>query len=837
LIHLSPAAFDASTFEIWGSLLHGSRCVLYPERVPTPEKLGQIIRNHKVDTLWLTCSLFNFIVDEAPETLEPVRFLFTGGEALSRNHVERTLKLLPGTRLINCYGPTETTTFATTHVVPPTYRAEHGPVPIGGPISNTSVIIVDQEDRLAPIGCEGELLIGGPGVALGYRRRPELTAERFVEVSDLGQDRFYRSGDRVYWRTDGTIAFVGRVDDQVKIRGFRIELGEVESELRKIDGVRRAAVVMVDEAPRGKALMGAVVIEPEYEGDADLIRGQLSANVPDFMVPTVIRAVDELPLNPNGKVDRKQLVALLKGSTPETRQVDSQTRRDEVPWREKMPGLPVEVEVEESESSKSRLVFLRLVREVLQIGSVDLTKSFVELGGDSLLAMRLVARASGELGAEIRPSDILSRASIEDIIPSLDRQDDQTLIRSEFELESVDRFSLWPLGPKQEHYVESIKAHPGEPVSVLGRALQISGELDPEALQKAVDWTVDRHETLRTVLVLTDGGQVAQKVLPHLPATVEWVPFEASDSDDVVFVEALSRFVRQGIDAFSGPLLHLRVLESSPSDHCLLFKVLHTAVDGALLPVLLGDLANAYNSFLRDESPTASLLTLQFLDFQVWRKRVLDSDRTGQYERFWKEQMQNVPAIGFPGFPSINGFRSCQARIRYFDFPGDMADDLRTFARNIGVTPFSVGLAAYAGLLKLYSGQNDFTIGTSLNLREDPRFDEVIGDFSNPIQLRIRLSEGLRLKDVLNNTIRLLALVMDHRLYPAVNIRKMVPKGRSNFEDPINNFIFSEMRDLCEGFDLSGCSIREIEPRSRLWIALMSTNYMDTGKAMRIRTS
>ncbi|RKX32015.1 MAG: hypothetical protein DRP71_12620, partial [Verrucomicrobia bacterium] len=1356
LIHLSPAAFDASTFEIWGSLLHGSRCILYPERVPTPERLGQIIRNYKVDTLWLTCSLFNFIVDEAPEALEPVRHLLTGGEALSRSHVERALEQLPGTRLINCYGPTETTTFATTHVVPPTYRAEHGPVSIGGPISNTSLVIVDQEDRLVPIGCEGELLIGGPGVALGYRKRPELTAERFLVLNDLGEDRYYRSGDRVYWRTDGTIAFVGRVDDQVKIRGFRIELGEVEAELRKIEGVRRAAVILVDEPPRGKNLQAAVVIEPGWKGDADLIRQQLAGNVPDFMVPTTIQSVDELPLNPNGKVDRKQLGTLLKGATPVVRQVDSgqsfdgpdralnlrlleevleldcidesrsffdlggdslsatrfvsrvarqsgrniplsalfgtssiretlklisdqtasgsviedrlpsridrgqlfpltpkqesylqfcrrnpgipigvigrafrirgkidrdafskavdwlidrheplrtflvtsrdgeirqklepvspssvefesrsektaitdetvmealdqqvsrgldpfvgpitrfrvisrgdvesfllvttlhiatdgaslpvllgdlfhayaafsaertpnripfdlqfldfqdwyrrllessrgdelrrvwrermsapsimhfrtqcrerpgdycharmryhtlesglgrairdfsqhhgisnfvtgmigfkalisrytgasdimvgtsvnlresvsfdgaigdfsnliairtdlggasnlasvtervvssfsdalqdrhlpkaevramipradsilddpycpfcfteipaqefdvpsgleivpidrkerqfffifqanisevgdtfrfrfsyardvfdealvdsfisdyievlrcltsesRTRLDEIHWLGKVPG--VLADVEESESATSRLVFLRLVREVLGIDSVDLTRSFVELGGDSLLALRFVARASGELGTEIRPSDILGRSAIGDIIASLDGPGGQALIPSEPELESVDRFSLWPLGPKQEFYVESIKAHPGEPVSVLGRAFQISGEFDQAALQQALDWLVDRHESLRTVLVTTHNGQVVQKVLPRLPVTVRWVPFDGSDSDDEAILEALNRFVREGIDAFSGPILHLCVLEMDPTDHRLLLKVLHIAVDGALLPVLVGDLAEAYNSFLRGEPPALPPPVLQFLDFQVWRKRVLDADRIRENERFWSERMREVPAIGFPGFPTIDGFRSCQGRIRYFDFPVDLADEVRESARDLGVTPFTVGLAAYAALLKLYSGHDDFTIGTSLNLREDPRFDGAIGDFSNPIQLRIRLPGGLRLNDVLNISIRSLALVMDHRLFPAAKIRKMVPKGRSNLEDPINNFIFSEMRDICERLDFSGCSVRQVESRTRLLIALMSTNFMDTGTVMQIRTS
>ena len=310
----------------------------------------------------------------------------------------------------------------------------------------------------------------------------------------------------------------------------------------------------------------------------------------------------------------------IKGTTSTVRQIDPDqsvddpdTRLDEIRWRDKAPG--VLADVEESKSAKTRLDFLRLVSEVLQIGSVDTARSFMELGGDSLLAVRLIARASGELGIGIRPSALLGKVSIGDIIASLDLRGALPPGPIGIMLESVDRFSLWPLGPKQDQYVESIKALPSEPVSVLGRVFQISGELNREALQMAADWVVDRHEPLRTVLVTTDGGQVFQKVVPRLPTTLRWLPFDGSDFDDETVLESLARFVREGIDAFAGPILHLSILEAGPTDHCLLLKVLHTAVDGAGLPTLVGDLADAYNSFLRGEPPPLPKPALQFLYF------------------------------------------------------------------------------------------------------------------------------------------------------------------------------------------------------------------------------
>ena len=260
LLQLAPVTFDASTFEVWGALLHGGTCVVYPDRVPTPSELGDVLRAQGVTTMWLTSSLFNVIIDEAPEALAGLRQLLIGGEALSLQHVRRAQERLPHTQIINGYGPTESTTFACCYPIPPVGPAWSS-VPIGGPISNTETYVLDPRLNPVPIGVPGELYIGGAGLARGYLRRPDVTADRFIPdpFSARRGDRLYRTGDLVRFLADGRIEFIGRNDDQVKIRGFRVELGEIESVLTAHPAVAQAVVLDREGAAGEKRLVAYVV--------------------------------------------------------------------------------------------------------------------------------------------------------------------------------------------------------------------------------------------------------------------------------------------------------------------------------------------------------------------------------------------------------------------------------------------------------------------------------------------------------------------------------------------------------------------------------------------------
>jgi thioesterase domain-containing protein/acyl carrier protein len=384
-LQLSTPSFDASTFEIWGALLNGGRLVIAPADVLSLADLGALIARDHVTTLWLTAGLFHQMVDHRLEDLRPLRQLLAGGDVLSPRHVARVRAALPGLRLVNGYGPTEATTFTCCHTVttaPPPGRS----VPIGRPIANTRVYVLDGHRRPVPIGVAGELWIGGDGVARGYVDRPFLTTERFVVVrlSPTLEERMYRTGDLVRWLADGTLEFLGRLDDQVKVRGYRVELGEVEAALAGHPGIRACAVAR-RVADGEERLVAYVVTDGPVESRT--LREVLKRTLPEYMVPVTFVTIDRLPLAANGKVDR--------GALPEPGR-----------WVE-----PLEVTVAPRDELERRLV--AIWQDVLAVAPLSTRASFFDLGGHSLLAVRMFARLEAELGIDLPLVTLFEAPTIE----------------------------------------------------------------------------------------------------------------------------------------------------------------------------------------------------------------------------------------------------------------------------------------------------------------------------------------------------------------------------------------------------------------------------------------
>jgi aspartate racemase len=365
-LQLAPISFDASTFELWGALAHGAQCVLFPGTIPTVHELRAILEKHEITTLWLTASLFNTVIEQAPEALAGIRQLLTGGEALSIKHVRRALARLPNTQIINGYGPTESTTFACCYAIPKKLDPTLSAVPIGRPIANTEIYILDAQLKPVPIGVSGELTIGGPGLARGYLNRPDATAEQFVRNPFSGAPgaRLYKTGDRARYLPNGEIEFLGRLDHQVKIRGFRIEPAEIENVLRRHPSVQSASVIVREDRPGNKILVAYVVTTQRSSLSANELRAFASDKLPDYMVPSVFIFVDAIPLTPNGKVDRLSL------PLPHPRTAAGGGGYQ-------APRTPVEE------------TLARIWAEVLGVERVGIHDNFFDLGGHSLLAVRV----------------------------------------------------------------------------------------------------------------------------------------------------------------------------------------------------------------------------------------------------------------------------------------------------------------------------------------------------------------------------------------------------------------------------------------------------------------
>jgi amino acid adenylation domain-containing protein len=362
----SSISWDALTLELWPPLLYGGRCVLFPDNVPTPENLSKIIREEGVNILWLTCALFNLIIDTIPEALLEVKQLIIGGETLSVSHVRRALDLLPQTQIINGYGPSECTVFTSCYVIPKQLDQNVNSIPIGKPIGDRRVYLLDHNLKRVPIGVAGEVYIGGKSVARGYLNQPILTHEKFIDNPFLAEDSLYKTGDLVRRLNDGNLEFLGRIDNQVKIRGFRVELGEIETVLTNYSEIREAIVTIREDVPGNKSLV-AYLVPQNYQLVARDVRSYLSQKLPNYMIPNAFVFLDKFPLTANGKINRLGLPAA---------DISQQ-------------NFGVEF-VAPRTSTERELV--TIWTEVLQLTKVGIYDNFFELGGHSLLATQLISR-------------------------------------------------------------------------------------------------------------------------------------------------------------------------------------------------------------------------------------------------------------------------------------------------------------------------------------------------------------------------------------------------------------------------------------------------------------
>ena len=562
VLHLAPLSFDASTFEIWGPLLNGGRLVVMPPGTPSLEEIGAAIRHHGVNTLWLTAGLFQAMVDERLDDLAPLRQLLAGGDVLSPAHVARVLAAHPHLTVINGYGPTETTTFAACHAV----RAGEtmaGSVPIGRPIGNTHVYVRDRHGELVPPGVAGELFIGGDGMAREYRKRPDLSAERFLSDPWRAGERLYRTGDLVRWRADGVLEFLGRLDAQVKIRGFRVELGEVETALLTHPQVAAAAVVVHTDRNGSKHLVAYVVPGAGTDLSTTHLAGWLRGRLPAYLQPQYWHVLTELPLTANGKLDRARLPA---------------------------PQVPAAHGPEVAPRTRIERILADIWAIALDRRPIGIHDNFFELGGDSILSLQIVARCR-EAGLKLLPRQIFEHQTITELAPHV-TSDQQAA-------DAVDQQPITGLvapGPIQKWFYALRLSEPHHfNQSVL---LELAPELDLQVLRQALEALIGHHDMLRL------------RVADYHTAPRQWI----APPDDAVPLDIVSpgEFARHdafantlasaqaSLDLENGPILRARWFPEIPGRTARLLLVIHhLAVDGVSWRILLEDLESACKAVLR----------------------------------------------------------------------------------------------------------------------------------------------------------------------------------------------------------------------------------------------
>ncbi|MFJ9545779.1 non-ribosomal peptide synthetase [Streptomyces erythrochromogenes] len=702
LLH-SPHAFDAATYELWTPLLSGGTVVVAPPGNLDAAALHAVATRHEVTAAFLTKALFDLVAEQAPETFSALRTVCTGGEAASAALMQRVLDHCPDLLLAHVYGPTEATTFATHHPLAPADLTGRRP-PIGAPLDNMRAHVLDARLRPVPPGVPGELYVAGSGLARGYWRRPALTAERFVADPYAPGERMYRTGDLVRRRTDGAIEFLGRIDGQVKLRGFRIELGEIEAVLSGHPAVRQVIVIPREDRPGDIRLVGYCAVPGHALDEQPELASELkqfaAATLPGYMVPSAVVVLPALPLNANGKVDRRALPAPEIGADTAGR-----APRDE---RER--------------------ALCTLFGEILGIDDITIDDDFFELGGHSLLATRLVGRARTELGAELAIGDLFQAPTVAALADRLATDPARPALRPEPRPEhlpvSFAQRRLWFMGQAEG---------PAATYNVT-LALRLTGPLDPDALEGALHDVAARHESLRTVFGEHDGVP-HQRILPAPPAPLLTVT-------DRPVQELTGHTFDLAVDV----PLHAYLRPETPDEHVLLLVMHHIASDGWSLRPLFRDLADAYTARLGGQTPVWEPLPVQYADYTLWQYRLLgaDTDPQSPLSRqldHWRQALAGLPdELPLPLDRPRPAVASHRGDVVPLELDADLHARLAELAAGHGATLFMVLQAAYATLLHRFGAGEDLPIGTPLAGRLDPALDDLIGFFANTLVLRTDLT-------------------------------------------------------------------------------------------------
>jgi amino acid adenylation domain-containing protein len=758
LLHASTIAFDASTFEIWGALLNGGRLVLYPENVPTAAGLAKVIRQQKLTMVFLTTALFNAVIDEDPQVLRPVREVFFGGEAASPDHVRRAYEALPTTQLYNVYGPTEGTTYATYHAIERPPEAGARSIPIGRPVPDTTLYVLDARMQPVPPGVVGELYIGGAGVARGYLNRPELTAERFVpDPFTTTGGRLYRTGDLVRQLPDGSVDFVGRADGQVKIRGFRIELGEIEAALGAHPGVAQTIVMARGDRPGDKMLVAYVQLAPGTTATDEELSEFLRRSLPKFMVPQAFVFLDTFPLNMSGKVDRKKLPA---------------------------PTFTGSEEFVAPRTDSERLV-ADLWQKALGVARVSVHDNFFRLGGHSLLAAQVLSRLSREHQITLQFRTVFEAPTVAQFAELLDRQGQEPT--SSAAVPSIPRrTSTEPARASlmQERLLLLEELDPDRHrIHNVPSAFRLRGPLDIPALEKSLNQIVARHPALRTVFSHTESGPI-QTVLDEMPLSLDPIDvttFEAATQEEVLKAR-LAEIAREPLDLAHGPLFKAFLFRLG-SDHHVLFTLRHNTVwDGWSFDIFRMELSALYLEHTKGVPAQLPELPLTYADFAEWHREWLKGPEIARQVAFWEQRLTGNPRpIELPTDRPRPRVRSYDGDNVWIDIPRDEADALTSMGRDHDATLFMVLLAALNALLFRYTGQTDLIVATPVRNRLRPEIEDIIGLFTNTLMMRTELDPQSSFLDLVR---RVRSTVLDgfgHQELPFDMLAQKAPPMRVIF--------------------------------------------------------
>jgi amino acid adenylation domain-containing protein len=788
---VAGVGFDASVWELWPYLCRGASLDIPPDDLrSSPEELRDWLTQHDVTISFVPTPVAEPMLALDWREQSRLRMLLTGGDRL---HTWPSSSL--PFEVINNYGPTENAVVSTSCSCS-AERMATAP-PLGRPISNVKVYILDQRGEPVPVGAVGELWVGGGSLARGYLQRPELTADLFRPDRFSGEmgARLYRTGDQARYLPDGAIEFLGRIGSQVKVRGHRIELGEIETALRETHGVREAVVECFQPRPGEQSLVAYVVLDDQAKNPstddssaaaenpnhnplcltASDLRSSLREKLPDYMVPAFFVLLDDLPLTDNGKVDRRSLPA------PAT-ESDGDTTTPRTPTEELLANIWA---------------------EILRVRAVGLHDNFFDLGGHSLLATQVVSRVRETFHVELPLRALFETPTIAELAHAVDAELKTNTAATLTPIERVDRSESLSLSFAQQRLWFIDKLSSSNTVYNIQVAVRLLGELDHLALEKALNEIIRRHEILRTSFAFVNGAPV-QMIAPDFSIVL---PVQTEGSlDEICAAEA-----RHSFDLNKLPLVRFRLLKLAENEHALLLTMHHIISDGWSLGVITQELASLYDAFTNGESSPLPELSIQYADFAHWQRAWLQGEVLDSQLDYWKKQLGQSPTLNLPTDrprPPVQSFHGAR---HFFTLPLDLNESLEQLSRSEGVTLYMLMLAAFKVLLARYSGQDDIVAGTDIANRNRSEIEPLIGFFANQLVLRTDLSGNPSFRELLSRVREVTLGAYAHQDMPFQKLVEELQTKRDLSRNPLFQVMFIFQNNPMPSLEIGKITIDPIE--------------------------
>ncbi|MED7818402.1 MULTISPECIES: non-ribosomal peptide synthetase [unclassified Francisella] len=729
ILKYAGVAFDVSISEIFPTLISGAKLHFSDKFLRlSPDEIANYVNKNNISHIFMPPAIYEqFASKNAP----CLKYLITAGDKLK--HYQPS-----SYQLVNAYGPTEATVYASSIKLDKSYLN----IPIGKPIKNYKIFILNKDLNLCPIGIAGELCIAGEGLAKGYLNRPDLTEMSFIYHDGL-EERIYRTGDLAKWKIDGNIEFLGRTDFQVKVRGYRIELGEIETRLANIIDIKDAVVLALDDKNSNKYLCGYYISDKDL--DSRLIQEKLKKYLPDYMVPDVYIKIDKFPLTPNGKVDRKNL------PKPDLSSLQSEY----VAPRNK---------IEE--------IIVHAVEDILKLENIGVLDNFFKLGGSSISAISLVSMISKQ-GYEISIADILSSPILEDIASNIQE------IGLEQKILPAPERELYPVTSSQKGmFLTNILGNQGTTYNI-PLCLNINGDIDKERVGLAIDKLIERHESLRTSFEYVDG-EVLQKIHNKVNISKHYKKISAEELD-----MTLKEFVKP-FDLSKVPLFRVCLLEIDRTRYVLLFDFHHIIFDGTSVEPFVKELCYLY------ENKSLNSLEIQYKDYAYWyNHHYIKSDFYKEIRNYWVKHIEGANEIEFPFDYLKSANKSNEAGyVNQVIYP-ELKQSILSFCQKLDITPYMLMIGVYTLLLSRYSRQNDITIGTATAGRSHSSISEHIGMFVHTLPFRINIEDNQTISKYFSNIKSTTLSLLKNQSYNFEQLIQDAGIENSSGSLPFINFFFN----------------------------------------------